>query len=99
MQVTGTPSVLAPLSTGHPGALPETPKKAAETGLIKPPGSGTGASGTQERPFRHDGRAEAKKDRAAPPSALQIEIEAMLAEQAEELAELKQQITDGALSE
>jgi hypothetical protein len=86
MQVIGTPTVLAPHSTGHPGALPETPKKVAEAGLIRPATSGVSTTGAQDRP----GHYENRKNRAAPPSALQIEIETMLAEQAEELAEMKQ---------
>lgn len=92
MQVIGTPSVLAPHSTGHPAALPETPKTLAETGLIKPPASGSDTSAAQERAVPQDNKAKPQKDRAAPPSALQIEIEAMLAEQAEALAEMKQQV-------
>lgn len=98
MQVIGTPAVLAPHSTGHPGALPETPKTVAETGLIKPPASGAGTSAAQERAVPQDNKAKPQKDRAAPPSALQIEIEAMLSEQAEELAELKKQVLIGALT-
>ena len=92
MQVIGTPTVLAPHSTGHPGALPETPKKVAEAGLIKPATSGASTTGAQDRPGHYENRPENRKNRTAPPSALQIEIEMMLAEQAEELAEIKQEM-------
>lgn len=92
MQVIGTPTVLAPQTTGHPGALPETPKKAAEADLIKPPTSGASTSSAQDRPSRYDEKSEKQNDRAAPPSVLQIEIETMLAEQAEKLAAMKQDI-------
>jgi hypothetical protein len=98
MQIIGTPTVLAPHSTGHPGALPETPKTVAETGLIKPPASGANTTAAQERPVPQDSKAKPQKGRVAPPSALQIEIESMLAEQAEELAEMKQQMLIAELS-
>ena len=98
MQVIGTPAILAPLSTGHPTGLPDIPKKVAETGLIKPLISGGSTTAAQDHTAPRENKPEPQKDRAAPPSALQIEIEAMLAEQAEELAEFKQQVLIGELT-
>lgn len=84
MQVIGTPSVLAPQSTGHPASLPATPQKPA---LVKPATNGTNADGPTDRPRDWAGQFNSgykpPPERAAPPSALQIEIETILAEQAE----------------
>lgn len=86
MQVSAAPAILAPQSTGHPSSLPaDTLKTSTRIPPLKPAGESVADSGLQNRAGPGFPNARDKKP-AAPPSALQIEIEAMLAEQAEKLA-------------
>jgi hypothetical protein len=91
MQLIGTPAVLAPQTTGHPAALPEVLKRATPTKQVAQISDSTLTTQqhlpqTPQRPY-HAGTP------TAPPSALQIEIETMLAEQAEKLAKDKDETT------
>ena len=85
MHVSTAFAVLAPQSTGHPSSLPaDTLRTSTAMPPLKPAGE-SAASSLQNRsgrfvPWPPD------KERAAPPSAIQMEIEAMLAEQAEKQA-------------
>ena len=91
MQVSAAPAILAPQSTGHPFSLPaDTLKTSTRIPPLKPAGDSVADSSLQNRAGPGFARPR-DKEPAAPPSALQIEIEAMLAEQAEELAATRAQ--------
>ena len=85
MKIAIPPVVQAPLSTGHPWSLPEIRKPKPEIAPLNPAGTalGNGRFGAPDVP--RPALWSRDKEPAPPPSAIQIEIETLLAEQAEKL--------------
>lgn len=90
MILTTMPALQAPQSTGHPASLPSVTQPAQAAIRVQAPAKGQGASGAQI----NNGQSEAspgkpptkdgEKD-TAPPTILQIKINTMLQEQAEQM--------------
>lgn len=79
MSILGIPPSLAPVATGHPLSLPEEPQQSGSTRIA--PSGESADTGSSFDGSQSDG---SRNERAAPPSILQIKINAMLQEQAEE---------------
>ena len=88
MQISGIPTWLAPVTTGHPLGLPEANRQAQEAPRVKPiqkrgdPDAAL-AEGRPPAQFWRGTRGEPDPaDHVAPPSIMQIRISRMLDEQA-----------------
>ena len=85
MKIAIPPVVQAPLSTGHPWSLPQTRKPKPVIAPLNPAGTASGTGPFRAPDVPRPAPWSRENEPAPPPSAIQIEIETLLAEQAEKL--------------
>lgn len=85
MKIALPPVIQAPLSTGHPWSLPQIRKPKPEIAPLNPAGTALGNGAFRASDVPRPTAWARETELAPPPSAIQIEIETLLAKQAEKL--------------